>query len=59
MAQALDLSSMHARAFVWLAWVSHFFLVRVVACSTAVKGLYSTVATTQLAVHTKTSRVGS
>ena len=30
------------------------FLARVVACSTAVKVLYSTVATAQLAVHTKT-----
>ena len=43
----------------WLACVAvSIFLARVVACSTAVKVLHSTVATAQLAVHTKTESSG-
>ena len=57
MAQALDLSSMHAPLF-GLRGCLIFFLPRVAACSTAVKVLYSTVATAQLAVHTKTESSG-
>ena len=50
-AQALDLSSMHAHLFGLRGFLTFFARG---ACSTAVKVLYSTVATAKLAVHTKT-----
>ena len=59
MAQAPDPSSMHAPMFGLRLTVSIFWPeVLLVACSTAVKVLYSTVATAQLAVHTETESSG-
>ena len=56
-AQALDLSSMHAPLFSLRSATVSIFLARV-ACSTAVKVLYSTDATAHLAVRTKTESSG-
>ena len=59
-AQAPDPSSMHAPLHCWLVrdCLNFFGQNFEVACSTAVKVFYSTVATAQLAVHTETESSG-